>query len=181
MLEDKLLIVKLKHGNRDALRRLYEKYKDYLLRIAVNLSHDRGQAEDVVQDVFVRLVQSGRNYNISGNLKAYLTKSVVNGIRSNFRKKSAGPIIGLDEIAPPISNAKQPDEWIIHHERSEQIHNAMAKLPYEQIEAIVLRIQANMKFKEIAAIQKVSTKTAISRYQYGIDKLRSLLNGEVTK
>jgi RNA polymerase sigma factor (sigma-70 family) len=87
----------------------------------------------------------------------------------------------LDDIEPTVSNFKRPDQWIIYNEEFQQISNAMAQLPYEQREAVVLRLQAAMKIKEIAELQGTSVKTALSRYRYGLDKLRSILNGEVTK
>lgn len=55
MLEDRLLIWKLQHGNMNALQRIYEKYKDDLLALAVSLSYDRALAEDALHDVFVSL------------------------------------------------------------------------------------------------------------------------------
>lgn len=64
-------------------------------------------------------------------------------------------------------------------EAFEQFRNAMTELPYEQREVITLRIQGDMKFSTIAAMQNTSVKTVISRYRYGISKLRTLLNGEV--
>ena len=181
MLEDKILICKLKNGNRDALRRIYEKYRDYLLRIAAGLLHDRCCAEDIVHDVFAKFVQSANSYKPTGSLKGYLATCVINNVRNVYRARSRHQTVSLDQIDPPISKHKRPDQWIIHHERSEQIHDAMSHLPYEQKEVIVLRLQADMKFKDIARLQEISVKTALSRYRYGIDKLRSLLNSEVTK
>jgi len=57
----------------------------------------------------------------------------------------------------------------------------MACLPYEQREVITLRIEANMTFRRIAALQRTSISTVNGRYRYGIEKLRSLLNSEVKK
>ena len=57
----------------------------------------------------------------------------------------------------------------------------MVTLPYEQREAVTLRLHADMKFREIARHQNVSIKTVLSRYQYGLDKLRVILNGEVQR
>jgi RNA polymerase sigma-70 factor (ECF subfamily) len=57
----------------------------------------------------------------------------------------------------------------------------MTELPYEQREAIVLRLHGDLRFRQIAEIQEVSTKTAQSRYHYGLDKLRSRMNGEVRR
>ena len=55
---------------------------------------------------------------------------------------------------------------------------AMTTLPYEQRETVILRVQGEMKFSTIAAMQETSVKTVMSRYRYGITKLRSLLNSE---
>jgi len=57
----------------------------------------------------------------------------------------------------------------------------MTELPYEQRETIALRLHGNLRFRQIAKLQNVSTKTAQSRYRYGLDKLRSTMNGEVRK
>ena len=50
----------------------------------------------------------------------------------------------------------------------------------QQRETIVLRLHADMKFRQIAELQEVPVKTVQSRYRYGLDKLRSLLNGEIS-
>ena len=57
-MEDKLLILGFKHISSEALRRIYEKYRLYLLKLAVALLHDVSLAEDVVHDVFIRFIQS---------------------------------------------------------------------------------------------------------------------------
>jgi RNA polymerase sigma-70 factor (ECF subfamily) len=57
----------------------------------------------------------------------------------------------------------------------------MTQLPYEQKEAVILHIQGKMKFREIAKLQQTSIKTTLSRYSYGLKKLRSILKSEVEK
>ena len=85
MLEDKILVYKLKNGDTDALRRIYEKYRDYLLRIAAGLLHDRCCAEDIVHDVFAKFVQSANRYKPTGSLKGYLATCVINNARNVYR------------------------------------------------------------------------------------------------
>ncbi len=181
MLEDKLLIFKLRRGNRDALRVVYEKYRDDLLRVAAGLLRERGQAEDAVHDVFISFVRVSGKFTLTGSLRGYLTTCVANKARNINRTMSRQRTVSLDEIGPAVSNMIRPDEWIIYDEQFGQLCNAMAELPFEQREVIVLRIHGAMKFKEIAKLQETSVKTVLSRYRYGLDKLRSLLNGEVTK
>jgi len=61
------------------------------------------------------------------------------------------------------------------------LNNALAQLPYDQRETVILRAQGGMKFRQIAKLQCVSIKTVQSRYRIGLDKLRSLLNSEATR
>ena len=179
MLEDKLLIRKLKHGRQDALCRIYEKYRDDLLRIAAGLLSEKSDAEDVVHEVFLTFIKNISQFTLTGSLKGYLATCTVNGVRNIHRRNSRHKSVGLDTIQPPASALKRPDEWIVIDEAFEQFRNAMTELPYEQREVITLRIQGDMKFSTIAAMQNTSVKTVISRYRYGISKLRTLLNGEV--
>ena len=71
MLEDKLLILKLKHGSADALRQIYEKYKDDLLALAISLSNDRAIAEDTLHDVFISFAQYIGKIRLRTSLKSY--------------------------------------------------------------------------------------------------------------
>jgi len=82
MVEDKLLILKFKLGDKDALRRIYEKYKNDLLKLAIALLNDVNTAEDVVEEVFTAFAQSAATIRISGNLKSYLTICIANRIRN---------------------------------------------------------------------------------------------------
>jgi len=64
-------------------------------------------------------------------------------------------------------------------EQAEQFEDLLARLPYDQREVIVLHLHHGTRFSEIAEAQHVSINTVQSRYRYGMDKLRSMLNGEV--
>jgi RNA polymerase sigma-70 factor (ECF subfamily) len=178
-LEDKLLIWKLNRGSEDALCRIYEKYRDDLVRIAAGLLNNVSIAEDVVQDVFLTLVRSAGKCQIRKNLKGYLTTCIANKIRNLDRKKSANNPVSLDEIEPGASNSKGPDQCVACDEEFENVYKAMALLPHEQREAVILHLQGRMKFREIGKLQGTSIKTAQSRYSYGLDKLRSMLSSEV--
>ena len=74
-----------------------------------------------------------------------------------------------------------PDHAIICSEESQRLNLAIAQLPNEQREVIVLRLKGEMTFREIAKLHDVSVNTIQGRYRYGLNKLRSILNGEVEK
>ena len=178
MIEDKLLVWKFKSGSNDALCRIYEKYKDNLLRLASGLLNDRISAEDIVHDCFVSFAQSADRLKLSGNLKSYLSTSVANRARNWNRSRQRQKTTNPSETESAISETKRPEQWIIYNERLKQLNNALAQLPYEQREVVILHLQGGMKFRAIAKSQNVSTSTIQSRYRYGLDKLRSLLDNE---
>ncbi len=70
MVEDKLLIWKFKHGSKDALRLIYEKYVAYLVTLASALLNDVCDAEDIVHDFFVSFTESPEKLGLEGSLKA---------------------------------------------------------------------------------------------------------------
>jgi RNA polymerase sigma factor (sigma-70 family) len=175
MIEDKLLIWKFKRGSSDALCRIYEKYKDNLLRLAMSLLNDTAAAEDIVHDCFVNFAQSSQRLKKSGNLKSYLAASVANRARNWNRARNRHETIGLNEAISVASSSKRPEQWIIDNEQIKQLNNALYQLAYEQREVVILHLQGGMKFKAIADLQGVSINTAQSRYRYGLNKLRSIL------
>ena len=85
MVEDKLLILKFRQGSQEALRRIYDKYKVTMLKLALVLVGDVHTAEDIVHDVFVKFAQSADRIGLAGSLKSYLFVSVVNRVRNRHR------------------------------------------------------------------------------------------------
>ena len=178
MIEDELLKWKFKSGSKDALQRIYEKYRDFLLTLAMALINDGGLAEDIVQDVFVMFAQSSSTFKLRGSLKSYLATCTLNRCRDQIRTHKRQPL-SLDEDTPVQSDFDPPDKRMITDEQSKQVASVMAQLPYEQREVIALHLNAAMKLRHIAGLQKVSVSTIKGRYRYGLQKLRSVLNGRM--
>jgi RNA polymerase sigma-70 factor (ECF subfamily) len=134
-------------------------------------------AEDVVQDVFLSLLR------LSGRLK-FTGVSGPSGQRSQRRRTSSRPPAastgGLDEADPIPAADIRPDEAALA-EQLDQLKWALGQIPYEQREVLVLRVYGQMPFKEIARQQGIPTNTALGRYRYAIDRLRSMLDGEVRR
>jgi len=87
MLEDKLLLWRFKRGSRDAFRTIYEKYAGDMLTLAGNLLDDKVGAEDIVQDVFIKFVESVGTFRLTGSLKSYLATCVANRSRDCIRRR----------------------------------------------------------------------------------------------
>ena len=181
MLEDRLLLWKFKCGSRDAFRLIYEKYADDLLTLAANFLGDKVGAEDVVQDVFISFVESIEKFRLTGRLKGYLATCVANRSRDYIRRNKRRQAVAVIEPEQTTSDAKSPVQLVIRGEELQKLSHAMTQLPYHQREVVVLHLHGDLRFRQIAKLQDVSVKTALSRYRYGLDKLRSMLDGEVTK
>jgi RNA polymerase sigma-70 factor (ECF subfamily) len=180
MLEDKLLVIKCKGGSKDAMRRIYDKYKDYLLTLARALLGEKAAAEDVVHDVFVCFAQSVDKFQLTGSLKAYLSTCVRNLAIDTIRLRKQH-VKNLYPVDVSGSESDNPEQQATEREELTQLRQALSQLPYEQREAVVLHLKGGMKFKELARLQGVSMSTIHGRYRYGLHKLRSLLNNEMTK
>jgi len=175
---DRLLVTRCKQGSRDALLRIYEKYRDSLLILAIALSHDVNVAEDAVHDVFVAFAENFANFELTGSLKAYLAKCVANRVRDLMRKKQSQPL-GPEQACSAPLELSEPSRLIVCNEELRLLSSALAQLPYEQREVVVLHIHGQMRFRIIAKSLGISVNTVKGRYRYGIRKLRSILNGEI--
>jgi RNA polymerase sigma-70 factor (ECF subfamily) len=174
-IEDRYLVRQCQKGNRDALRRIYEKHRDYLLIVAVALSHDTHLAEDAVQDTFVAFAQNVALFRLTGSLRAYLAACAANRVRDLRRAQRRS-----QEHLPdgPSAASDEPGLTVAANEELERLSRALARLPEEQREVIVLRVHGRLRFRAIAAMQDASVNTVKGRYRYGIQKLRSILDSE---
>jgi RNA polymerase sigma-70 factor (ECF subfamily) len=178
MIEDELLKLRFKRGSEDALRRIYEKYLNYLLSVAMAFLNDVQGSEDVVHDVFVTLAQSAGTFRLHGSLKSYLATCVTNRARDRLRagRRHADRLATSTSPEPPFEPAEDP---LLCDERTQEIYAALAQLPEEQREAIILRVKAGMTFRQIAKMQNASYVAVQARYRRGIDKLRTILDGRL--
>jgi RNA polymerase sigma factor (sigma-70 family) len=177
--EDRLLVWRLNRGDATALSRVYEKYRQDLLRLAVSLLNNTATAEDIVQDVFVRFASSARVFRLTGSLKGYLATCVANAARNALKAGRLRQAEPVDESLAADGNG--PEDGLMCSEQFHQVSRALEELPSEQREVVTLHLYGDLPFREIAGWQKTSIKTVQSRYHYGLSRLRSLLNGEVSQ
>lgn len=179
MLEEKLAVWRFRQGHVEGLRWIYDRYKTDLLGLAVMSTGDVDRSEDVVQDVFLKLAQSHDRIRICGNLRNYLITCLMNRIRTLRRDGRRCGEHHDGSTSTRVSETHQPDHWASLNEQMYQIGKALRQLPPEQREVVTLRFQAGLGFRQIARIQNASVNTVQGRFRYGMEKLRSLLNGEV--
>lgn len=179
MLSDKALVRKFKRGDAEGLLAIYQRYRDYLLSVAVAMVCDMGRAEDAVHDVFVSLAEKRKDFRLRGNLKACLAVAVVNRTRDMLRRQRVRTAVPLEPDAEMASNTASPEQMAVLREQCRRIAAALARLPEAQREVLVLRHKCDLPLREIARIQQTGISTAHARYRHGLDTLRALMNGEL--
>jgi RNA polymerase sigma-70 factor (ECF subfamily) len=172
MTEDRQLLEALQRGENAAWRQIYLKYKDDLLTVARSLVNDISIAEDCLKETFVLLVSDG--CKVQSNLKGYLLSCVVNRARDHLRRIDAQSNCQVN-MEMKRFDLTDPAKVLTDDDRNKAVTLALEKLPLEQREVVVLHLQCDMKFRQIAAMLDMSINTVQSRYRYGMEKLRQLL------
>ncbi len=178
-IEDRLLVRRFNSGDTEVLRRIYQKYRPDLLSVARALVGDPGKTEDVLHDVFVGFASQAGRFVLKGSLKGYLAICVANRARNVGRQGRQADPERLARTRPKL--APQPDgsKAAEAQEQRRILTSALEQLSDEQRHVIVLHVLSSLTFREIARHSGVSINTVQSRYRYGLQKLRTLLNGQV--
>jgi RNA polymerase sigma-70 factor (ECF subfamily) len=175
VLEDRLLIKRFNAGDAQALRRIYEKYRLDLLAVARALAHDPATVEDVLHDVPVGFASQSGRFKLTGSLKGYLAVCVANRARNANRRVAQAR--KCHAVQAGASYVHDPAEAAGYAEAHLALREAMAQLPPEQREVLVLHVLGAMRFREIASRTGQSINTVQSRYRYALQTLRTQLNG----
>ena len=175
MLDDRILIWQFNRRQGRAAHRIYERYKHDLVTLAVSLLTDVSLAEDVVHDVFVGFLGSAGRFRLTGSLKGYLCTCVANAARNCNKSERRRRCESLDGSRPYAGQGSQPESRVWLNEEFLRLAHALEQLPYEQREALVLRVYGDLTFPVVAAQQGVSVSTAKGRFRYALDKMRSLM------
>ena len=171
----------LQHGSPDALQAIYRAYKDDLLSLGMFLLRDLPRAEDTLHDVFLRLVEHPPKLRHNTHLKSYLAACVANRardvLRQDDRRKQHGKVSYVP-LLERISKDSSPESNLEDKEEGDRVRKAMLEMPAEQSEVVAMHLFGSMTFKQISRCLEVSQNTIQSRYRYGMEKLRSLLETE---
>ena len=172
--EDRFLLRQLHGGNRDALCRIYEKYRIELFTIAVSLLGDR----DFGGGLPARRVRppGGIGRSGAGREQPERVLGKLPDQPGPGPDPPAGNLTGCSAEGLGCCGAEpSPVQRLADDEQTAALLKAIGQLPGEQREVFVLHAQAGLSFREIARIQETPLRTVHSRYRYAIEKLRELL------
>ena len=176
--QDQELIRRFNAGDTEALKAIYIRYKTDLMAVARALLNDQTLVEDVLHDVFVQFAGQAGHFRLKGALKAYLAICAAN--RARNMNRAARPLTAERLGSVGSETPHTPAQTASHVEQHRVVSLALAQLPDPQRRVIVLHVLGALRFREIAKTHEESIHTVQSRYRYGLKKLKSLLNGQIS-
>jgi RNA polymerase sigma-70 factor (ECF subfamily) len=160
--DDNALLRKLAGGDTSALGALYDRHATALYRWLLARGLPRGDAEDLLSECFLALVDRGEGAAQIEDVRAYLF-----AVARNKLSRSAPEAQALELVPEPATNADEAEALAVRQ--------ALADLPPEQREVVVLKVWHGHTFAEIGRLLDISPNTASSRYRYALEKLHAIL------
>jgi RNA polymerase sigma-70 factor (ECF subfamily) len=180
-LTDHELIQLFIKGNTQAFETLVLRHKDKMYTSILFLVKDKYLAEDIFQDVFIRVIDTvrGGRYTEEGKFLPWAMRIAHNLCVDHFRKVKRTPTIktGDDTDIFELLNftEESAEDRMIKKQSHSRVRDMLDQLPEDQREVIILRHYADMSFKEIATLTDCSINTALGRMRYGLINLRKLM------
>jgi RNA polymerase sigma-70 factor (ECF subfamily) len=178
---DTELIRSFQEGDTEAFEVLIYRYKDKIYSSILFFVKDSYLAEDLFQDVFIKIIDTLKNkrYTEEGKFLPWALRIAHNLCVDYFRKVKRTPAIKTSDnkdIFDVINVYEEgADQKIMQSQSHDRVRMMLELLPEEQREIIVLRHYANLSFKEIAQITNCSINTALGRMRYGLINLRKMM------
>ncbi|MBR5434146.1 MAG: sigma-70 family RNA polymerase sigma factor [Bacteroidales bacterium] len=182
MFSDQELVVAFCNGDNSAIDILLTRYHSKVLGYIRHLVRNKELAEDICQETFMKVINSLKRdvYHDDGHFSAWLFRIAHNLIIDHFRKESKLQTVSNENGEIDLfNNAKYSDATIetqfVKNQISNDLKELIHELPEEQRNTVLMRLNLDMSFKEIAEIQGISINTALGRMRYAILNLRKMI------
>lgn len=183
------LIARAKAREAAAFDALVERYASRLYGYFYRLTGRRADAEDLLQDLFVRLVRMIGQYEHDGRFESWLFRIATNLLRDRVRRAKSSRQVALpsdpsgeegDQLARRADfGAAAPGDRLGQAESLDRLQRALAELPEAERTVILLRHFSGMSFREIAEMMETPIGTALARAHRGLGHLRELMGDEM--
>ena len=180
---DEALMLAYRDGDGAAFEVLYGRWRGPLYRYFLRQCGHAGQADELFQEVFMRVIGAAANYETTAKFTTWLFRIAHNRLIDQWRKTGREPVDSLPsgedgddcELDPPAPEASAPDRQAEQRELREALMAALNELPEVQREAFLLAEEGGLTLEEIASISGVGRETIKSRLRYATAKLRHKL------
>ena len=174
MLDDNELIQKFQNGDEKAFDQLVRNNLNNVFGFFMKVTRDEMSAEDLTQDVFMKLYKNLKNFRHDSNFSTYLYRINSNTVNSWITRNKWKNLLHLDQ-APDKGeyDIKNETEW-----SKEELWNEISKLPNKQRRVMILRITDSLSYSDISKITGMSEGTAKVNFHHGLKKLKEVLSND---
>ncbi len=177
---DEEVMIAICNGDIDRINILYERYHLSLFNFFHKLTFNKQASEDLVHDVFLRLIRSRNTYKVKGAFTSWMFKIAYNGY-CDYKKE---PVLQKQTDCDPdtITDTDKLDDVLENKENYALLKRALLQLDDEDRGLLIMSAYRKMKYREIAEIVNCSTGTVKTRVFRAIRKLRKIffeISGEV--
>jgi RNA polymerase sigma factor (sigma-70 family) len=176
--QDSELIAQYRNGNEAAFDLLVDRYQSKVFTTIYLIVKDQYVAEDLLQDVFVKVVQTihSDRYSEEGKFQPWLMRIAHNLAIDHFRKSKRYPTILMEDGSNLFNSLMFAEASVedcrVKEETLEMVKKLIEELPESQKEVLVMRHYLDMSFQEIADQTGVSINTALGRMRYALIHMR---------
>jgi len=176
-LSDALIVRRVLSGDTEAFRALVDRYHDDAVRYATHLLGCHAEAEDAVQDTFLRAYRYLASYQERDKFRAWLWRILVNRCSTRLGERSRRPEPRDTSVITQLvdANASAPDDDLDRTFLREELAQALASLPADQREAVVLHFTEGLSYPEMSAVTGTGVSALKMRVHRACDRLRTLL------
>jgi RNA polymerase sigma-70 factor (ECF subfamily) len=181
---DEQLMLAYGAGSAEAFEVLYGRWRRQIYRFLIRQCDGAGTADELYQDVWLRVVNARRQYTVAAKFSTWLFRIARNRLIDHWRSQSRKPVteapVTEDCETDPMDNVAasddlQPEKVMERNERVRIVVGAVESLPDAQRETFLLHEEGGLTIDEIAMLTGVGHETAKSRLRYAMARLRALL------
>lgn len=173
-LSDNALMLAVKNGENHKLGLLYERYKKRLFGYFYHSYKNVSLSEDLVQNVFVRVIKYKHTYTNESTFITWIFKIARNVNNDNFKEQKRNFNKNIDEVSYKLLSADAIEESIELSEKKKRLHMLLLKLPIEKREILILNKLKELKYKEVGEIIGCSEGTARTKVHRAMQELKDM-------
>ncbi len=171
-ISDNEVIQLIRSGDRKAFSLLVRRHQKSLLRLSVRFVKDMDQAEDVVQESFIKAYERLNSFEARSSFRSWLFQIAINTAKNKLRSRR-DDTSSIDDVQ--LAVAAVAESGLVHNSISILIQSHIDQLPFKQKTALTLRVYEDLSFKEIAEIMECPYDTAKANYRHALMRLREEL------
>ncbi len=171
--EDVSLLDRIRRGDTDGAGELFERYAPALLRFTDRMLSDRAAAEEVTQEVFVKVISRAHQYDGRAGVASWLFAIAANACRDRRRRDRRATVVPLESVAEPRAKGEGVEAAMASRERRRAVREALADLSEEQREVLILARYHGMPYAEIAETLGITVGAVKTRIFRAVETLKA--------